>query len=99
MAGLINVQGLHAPLRLAMERRAVQQVGRLPFLPSSNLHLQVTLSYYTTRFECTCRFGNLNKFIRARQLLPSLKDVFFTPLTAFFPPQQILKTYEYTKHF
>lgn len=52
MAGLINVQGLHAPLRLAMERRAVQQVGRLPFLPSSNLHLQVTLSYYTTIFEC-----------------------------------------------
>lgn len=86
MAGLINVQGLHAPLRLAMERRAVQQVGRLPFLPSSNLHLQVTLSYIQPDLS-VCRFGNLNKFIRALQSLPSSKDFFFTPLTAFFMPQ------------
>ncbi|XP_054262915.1 proteasome maturation protein [Macrosteles quadrilineatus] len=41
MTILRNTQGLHAPLRLAMERRAAQQVGRLPFLPSSNLQLEV----------------------------------------------------------
>uniref|UniRef100_A0A1B6KIQ1 Proteasome maturation protein n=1 Tax=Graphocephala atropunctata TaxID=36148 RepID=A0A1B6KIQ1_9HEMI len=41
MTVLRNTQGLHAPLRLTMERRAAQQVGRLPFLPSSNLQLEV----------------------------------------------------------
>lgn len=33
---LRNVQGLHAPLRIGMELKAVKQVGRLPFLQSSN---------------------------------------------------------------
>lgn len=41
MAVLRNIQGLHAPLRLGMERKAVQSVGRLPFLPSSGLSLEV----------------------------------------------------------
>ncbi|KAJ3659153.1 hypothetical protein Zmor_010858 [Zophobas morio] len=37
MTILRNTQGLHAPLRLAMEVKAVNKVGRLPFLPSSNV--------------------------------------------------------------
>lgn len=37
MAMLRNAQGLHAPLRLKMEREAAKKVGRLPFLPSSGL--------------------------------------------------------------
>nr|XP_018915202.1 PREDICTED: proteasome maturation protein [Bemisia tabaci] len=41
MAMLKNTQGLHAPLRLAMELKAFENVGRLPFLPSSNLHREV----------------------------------------------------------
>lgn len=36
-----NVQGIHAPLRLAMELRSFRNVGRLPFLPSSNLSADV----------------------------------------------------------
>nr|CAD7460900.1 unnamed protein product [Timema tahoe] len=36
MTMLRNLQGLHAPLRLTMELRAAEKVGRLPFLPSSN---------------------------------------------------------------
>ncbi|RWS14122.1 proteasome maturation protein-like protein [Dinothrombium tinctorium] len=38
---LRQVQGIHAPLRLMMERKAASEVGRLPFLPSSNLMLDV----------------------------------------------------------
>ena len=34
---LRNTQGLHAPLRLSMELRAAKQIGRLPFLSSSNV--------------------------------------------------------------
>ncbi|XP_006824558.1 proteasome maturation protein-like [Saccoglossus kowalevskii] len=34
---LRNTQGLHAPLRLQMERNATKQIQRLPFLPSSNI--------------------------------------------------------------
>ncbi|KAE8595406.1 hypothetical protein XENTR_v10015729 [Xenopus tropicalis] len=34
-----NIQGLHAPLKLQMEFKAVRQVQRLPFLPSSNIAL------------------------------------------------------------
>ncbi|XP_046395115.1 proteasome maturation protein [Ischnura elegans] len=40
---LRNTQGLHAPLRLQMERKAVSRVGRLPFLPSSRPSLDVLL--------------------------------------------------------
>ena len=32
---LRNVQGLHAPMRLAMEIKAAEKIGRLPFLHSS----------------------------------------------------------------
>ncbi|XP_027671465.2 proteasome maturation protein isoform X3 [Falco biarmicus] len=38
-ATLRNIQGLHAPLKLQMELRAVKQVQRLPFLYSSNIAL------------------------------------------------------------
>jgi len=34
---LKKIQGIHAPLRLMAERRAASQVGRLPFMASSNL--------------------------------------------------------------
>lgn len=35
MTMLRNAQGLHAPMRLAMEIKASEKIGRLPFLPSS----------------------------------------------------------------
>uniref|UniRef100_A0A8D1F4F7 Proteasome maturation protein n=1 Tax=Sus scrofa TaxID=9823 RepID=A0A8D1F4F7_PIG len=38
---LRNIQGLFAPLKLQMEFKAVQQVQHLPFLPSSNLSLDI----------------------------------------------------------
>ncbi|XP_072849850.1 proteasome maturation protein isoform X1 [Pogona vitticeps] len=38
---LRNIQGLHAPLKLQMEFKAVKQVQRLPFLHSSNLSLDI----------------------------------------------------------
>ncbi|XP_007426953.1 proteasome maturation protein [Python bivittatus] len=38
---LRSIQGLHAPLKLQMEFRAVKQVQRLPFLHSSNLSLDI----------------------------------------------------------
>nr|CAG4644466.1 EOG090X0J8E [Lepidurus arcticus] len=33
---LKNIQGIHAPLRLHMEQRAVSRIGHLPFLPRHN---------------------------------------------------------------
>ena len=38
-----NVQGIHAPLRIMMELRSLNNVGRLPFLPSSNLSRDIIL--------------------------------------------------------
>ncbi|XP_011500874.1 PREDICTED: proteasome maturation protein [Ceratosolen solmsi marchali] len=43
MLMLRNIQGLHAPMRLAMEIKATEQIGRLPFLPSSNIMRDVIL--------------------------------------------------------
>ncbi|OXU29152.1 hypothetical protein TSAR_006554, partial [Trichomalopsis sarcophagae] len=43
MLMLRNTQGLHAPMRLAMEIKAAEKIGRLPFLPSSNLMRDVIL--------------------------------------------------------
>ena len=40
---LRNTQGLHAPMRLAMELKSASKVGRLPFLPSSNVMRDVIL--------------------------------------------------------
>lgn len=40
-AMLTKTQGIHAPMKLMMERQAAAQVTRLPFLPSSNLMLEV----------------------------------------------------------
>lgn len=40
---LRNTQGLHAPLKIAMELKAASKIGRLPFLPSSNLMSDVLL--------------------------------------------------------
>lgn len=40
---LRNTQGLHAPLRLAMELKATEKIGRLPFLPSSTMMRDVLL--------------------------------------------------------
>ncbi|XP_023029735.1 proteasome maturation protein [Leptinotarsa decemlineata] len=37
MTVLRNTQGLHAPLRLAMELKSAKRIGRLPFMPSSNV--------------------------------------------------------------
>ncbi|XP_068407713.1 proteasome maturation protein [Eschrichtius robustus] len=49
---LRNIQGLFAPLKLQMEFKAVQQVQRLPFLPSSNLSLDILRGNdETTGFE------------------------------------------------
>ncbi|XP_068627950.1 proteasome maturation protein [Battus philenor] len=41
MAMLRNIQGLHAPLKLTMEMKFTKKIGRLPFLPSSNLQHEV----------------------------------------------------------
>lgn len=41
MAILKKTQGIGAPLKLMMERKAASEVGRLPFLPSSNLMKEV----------------------------------------------------------
>ncbi|XP_056638206.1 proteasome maturation protein [Diorhabda sublineata] len=41
MTILRNTQGLHAPLRLAMELKSSKKIGRLPFLPSSNIMHEV----------------------------------------------------------
>ncbi|KAK9402380.1 proteasome maturation protein [Crotalus adamanteus] len=38
---LRNIQGLHAPLKLQMEFKAVKQIQSLPFLHSSNLALDI----------------------------------------------------------
>ncbi|XP_057604022.1 proteasome maturation protein-like [Hippopotamus amphibius kiboko] len=38
---LRNIRGLFAPLKLQIEFKAVQQVQRLPFLPSSDLSLDI----------------------------------------------------------
>ncbi|XP_066477738.1 proteasome maturation protein [Tiliqua scincoides] len=43
---LRNIQGLHAPMKLQMEFRAVKQVQRLPFLHSSNLSLDILKGNY-----------------------------------------------------
>jgi len=43
MIMLRNTQGLHAPMRLAMELKSADKIGRLPFLPSSNLMRDVLL--------------------------------------------------------
>ncbi|XP_024880792.1 proteasome maturation protein [Temnothorax curvispinosus] len=40
---LRNTQGLHAPLRIAMELKATEKIGRLPFLPSSNVMRDILL--------------------------------------------------------
>jgi len=40
-AMLKKTQGIHAPLKLMMERQAASQISRLPFLPSSNVMLDV----------------------------------------------------------
>ncbi|KAG8452857.1 hypothetical protein GDO86_004592, partial [Hymenochirus boettgeri] len=39
LSTLRNIQGLHAPLKLQMEFKAVKQVQRLPFISSSNIAL------------------------------------------------------------
>jgi proteasome maturation protein len=38
---LKKTQGIHAPLRVMIERKIASGVGRLPFLKSSNLMLDV----------------------------------------------------------
>ncbi|XP_075234431.1 proteasome maturation protein [Lycorma delicatula] len=43
MTVLRNIQGLHAPLRIAMELKAFNNVGHLPFLPSSGISRDVLL--------------------------------------------------------
>lgn len=52
MAMLRNVQGLHAPLKLTMERQFASKIGHLPFLTSSNLqHDVLTGRYLEIGFE------------------------------------------------
>ncbi|KAF7251008.1 Proteasome maturation protein, partial [Varanus komodoensis] len=43
---LRNIQGLHAPLKLQMEFKAVKQAQHLPFLHSSNLSLDILKGTY-----------------------------------------------------
>ncbi|CAH2062839.1 unnamed protein product, partial [Iphiclides podalirius] len=46
MAMLRNIQGIHAPLKLSMETKFTKKIGRLPFLPSSNLQNDVITGRY-----------------------------------------------------
>ncbi|XP_022120673.1 proteasome maturation protein [Pieris rapae] len=46
MAMLRNIQGLHAPLKLSMEKKFSSKVGRLPFLSSSNFQSEVLTGRY-----------------------------------------------------
>ncbi|CAH2257316.1 proteasome maturation protein [Pararge aegeria] len=46
MSMLRNIQGCHAPMKLSMERKFASKVGRLPFLPSSNLQHDVFTGRY-----------------------------------------------------
>ncbi|XP_077559461.1 proteasome maturation protein [Haemaphysalis longicornis] len=63
-----SIQGLHAPLKLMVERKAALKVGRLPFLPSSNSMLE-TLD---GRDE-TITFEDLyNEFTESEVLRPPL---------------------------
>ncbi|XP_050532115.1 uncharacterized protein LOC126900447 [Daktulosphaira vitifoliae] len=41
LMGLMRTQGMHMPLRLAMEKKVFESVGRLPILKSSHLHKEV----------------------------------------------------------
>ena len=41
LAMVRKTQGIHAALRLMMEKEIASRVGRLPFLPSSNIMLDV----------------------------------------------------------
>ncbi|KRT80053.1 hypothetical protein AMK59_8372, partial [Oryctes borbonicus] len=41
MVMMRNTQGLHAPLKFTMECNAAKKIGHLPFLPSSNIMLDV----------------------------------------------------------
>lgn len=43
MQMLRDREGLAAPLKITMELNSTAKVGRLPFLPSSNLHRDVLL--------------------------------------------------------
>ncbi|KZT22123.1 proteasome maturation factor UMP1 [Neolentinus lepideus HHB14362 ss-1] len=38
-----NVYGLHAPVRLLMERKIVSSMAQMPTLPQSNLHLDILM--------------------------------------------------------
>ncbi|XP_050300194.1 proteasome maturation protein [Anthonomus grandis grandis] len=40
MQVLRNIQGLHAPLKIAMELQSAKKIGHLPFLKSSNVMLE-----------------------------------------------------------
>lgn len=41
LSTLRNIHGLFAPLKLQMKFKAVQQIQLLPFLPTSNLSLDI----------------------------------------------------------
>lgn len=50
MAMLRNIQGLHAPLRLHMEKLAVKNIGHLPCLQRHNALLDaLTGNWYSNR--------------------------------------------------
>ncbi|KAL7747208.1 hypothetical protein RI367_007419 [Sorochytrium milnesiophthora] len=56
-----NVYGLHAPIRLQMERALVSQVQRLPVLPSSNLALEI-LSGKDTSIDVEDFLGDVHDY-------------------------------------
>lgn len=38
-----NIDGLHAPVRLLMERKIVSSMAQMPTMPQSNLHLDILM--------------------------------------------------------
>merc|ERR1712168_898149 len=43
MSSVRNIQGLHMPIKLGMEKAIASKIRRLPGLPSSNLALRTLL--------------------------------------------------------
>ncbi|XP_059941100.1 proteasome maturation protein-like [Mesoplodon densirostris] len=71
---LRNIQGLFAPLKLQMEFKAVQQVQHLPFLPSSNLSLDILrVNDETTGFEGILNDPSQNELMGEPHLMVEYK--------------------------
>lgn len=63
MAMLRKIQGLHAPLKLQMERKSVLKVGHLPFLPRHHVAHDVLTGILTTNWHVCMVKGQVEKHL------------------------------------